>query len=91
MNFYIFCELLHSEINKAIEFINFPSSMKIAVITPVYKKGSQSVVNDTRRENCFLLNLVQEFVEIEGSNRSLVASDLLMFTQLISTHFVVTY
>ena len=87
MNFYIFCELLHSEINKAIEFINFPSSMKIAVITPVYKKGSQSVVNDTRRENCFLLNLVQEFVEIEG----LVASDLLMFTQLISTHFVVTY
>ena len=45
--------------------------MKIAVITPVYKKESQSVFNNTQRENCVLLNLVQKFVEIEGPNRSL--------------------
>ena len=45
--------------------------MKIAVITPVYKKESQSVFNNTQWENCVLLNLVQKFVEIEGPNRSL--------------------
>ena len=45
--------------------------MKIAVITPVYKKESQSVFNNTQRENCVLHNLVQKFVEIEGPNRSL--------------------
>ena len=47
ISFDIFCEILHSEINKNIRIVSklskFPFCMKMADVTPMYKKRSQSV------------------------------------------------
>ena len=36
-----FTEVMHKELNKGLAVDNFPLSMKLANITPFYKKGNQ--------------------------------------------------
>ena len=60
MNVDIFSELLYFEIYKAIEFLSFPFCMKLADVTPVYKKGNRSV-KDNYRPVSILPNLSKVF------------------------------
>ena len=46
-------------------------------------------LNDTHREDCILLNSVQEFIEVEAS--LLLAFFLCLHNYLISTHYIVTH
>ena len=41
MNSEIFSEVLHNECNKSLKLCKFPESMKVADVTPVYKKGNR--------------------------------------------------
>ena len=36
----IFTEVIHKEFNRGLEVGNFPCTMKLANVTPVYKKGN---------------------------------------------------
>ena len=38
----IFTEVIHKELNRGLEVGNFPCTMKLADVTPVYKKGNRS-------------------------------------------------
>ena len=38
----IFTEVIHKELNRGLEAGNFPCTMKLANVTPVYKKGNRS-------------------------------------------------
>ena len=38
----IFIEVIHKELNRGLEVGNFPCTMKLANVTPVYKKCNQS-------------------------------------------------
>ena len=38
----IFTEVIHKELNRGLEVGNFPCTMKLANVTPVYKKGNRS-------------------------------------------------
>ena len=38
----IFTEAIHKELNRGLEVGNFPCTMKLANVTPVYKKGNRS-------------------------------------------------
>ena len=38
----IFTEVIHKEFNRGLEVGNFPCTMKLANVTPVYKKGNRS-------------------------------------------------
>ena len=38
----IFTEVIHKELNRGLQVSNFPCTMKLANVTPVYKKGNQS-------------------------------------------------
>ena len=38
----IFSDILLKEFNKSLEICKFPSSLKIANVSPVYKKGNRS-------------------------------------------------
>ena len=38
----IFTEVIHKELNRDLEVGNFPCTMKLANVTPVYKKGNRS-------------------------------------------------
>ena len=38
----IFTEVIHKELNRGLEVGNFPCTMKLANVTPVYKKGTRS-------------------------------------------------
>ena len=42
VNSDIFADILYEVYNRSLEVGTFPSSMKLANVTPVYKKGSQS-------------------------------------------------
>ena len=48
MNVDIFSELLYFEVYETIEFSTFPFCMKLADVTPVYKKGNRSVKDNYR-------------------------------------------
>ena len=48
MNVDIFSELLYFEVYKTIEFSTFPFCMKLADVTPVYKKGNRPVKENYR-------------------------------------------
>ena len=41
-NSNIFTEVIHEEFNRGLEVGNFPCTMKLANVTPVYKKGNRS-------------------------------------------------
>ena len=60
MNVDIFSELLYFEVYKTIEFSTFPFCMKLADVTPVYKKGNRSV-KDNYRPVSILPNLSKVF------------------------------
>ena len=38
----IFTQAIHKELNSGLEVGNFPCTMKLANVTPVYKKGNRS-------------------------------------------------
>ena len=38
----IFTEVIHKELSRSLEIGNFPCTMKLANVTPVYKKCNQS-------------------------------------------------
>ena len=46
-------------------------------------------LNDTHRENCVLLNSIQEFIEIE--TRLLLTFVLCLHNQLVSIHSIAAY
>ena len=46
MDVDICCEILYSECNKPIELSQFPSCMKMADVTSVYKEDSRSLKDD---------------------------------------------
>ena len=60
MNVDNFSELLYFEVYKTIEFSTFPFCMKLADVTPVYKKGNRSV-KDNYRPVSILPNLSKVF------------------------------
>ena len=38
----MFTEIIHKELNRGLGVDNFPCTMKLANVTPVYKEGNQS-------------------------------------------------
>ena len=60
MNVDIFSELIYFEVYKTIEFSTFPFCMKLADVTPVYKKGNRSV-KDNYRPVSILPNISKAF------------------------------
>ena len=47
-NAEIFSDFLHSSFNKCIKYRVFPSCLKKADITPIYKKGSKNCKDNYR-------------------------------------------
>ena len=56
----IFSDILFKEFNKSLEICKFPSSLKMANVTPVYKKGNRSDKCNYRPVN-ILPNLSKKF------------------------------
>ena len=56
----IFSDILLKEFNKSLEIRKFPSSLKIANVSPVYKKGNRSD-KDNYRPVSVLPNLSKNF------------------------------
>ena len=59
-NSNIFTDALYSEFNRSLETSVFPSSMKLANVTPVHKKGNRSEKDNYRPVN-ILPNLSKVF------------------------------
>ena len=55
-----FSDILFKEFNKSLEICKFPSSLKMANVTPVYKKGNRSD-KDNYRPISILPNLSKKF------------------------------
>ena len=76
MNVDIFSELLYFEVYKTIEFSTFPFCMKLADVTPVYKKGNRSV-KDIYRPVSILPNLSKVFERCLYKQMSLYFDNIL--------------
>ena len=78
-NAELFTDFIHSVVNKAIQSGNFPSSLKWADVTPIFKKGLKSQVYNYRPVN--ILRNVSKLFE-----RPLSEQMSLFFDQIFSMY-----
>ena len=69
-NYDIFTEVIHKELNRGLEVGNFPCTLKLANVTPVYKKGNRSEKGNYRPVS-ILPNLLSAYYHYQTYQKSL--------------------
>ena len=69
-NYDIFTEVIHKELNRSLEVGNFPCTLKLANVIPVYKKGNRSEKGNYRPVS-ILPNLLLAYYHYQTYQKSL--------------------